>query len=119
MKRQAGMKALSLAVLATLAMWLVALSASGCYAHVRAGYDDEYEVDGPPPALQEDVVVGSPGPGYVWIGGGYDWDAHSKAYAWHAGRWDRPPSEKAHWEGGHYEMRNGHHYYRPGHWNKG
>jgi hypothetical protein len=117
MNRQGNVQVLSLFVFAALALGLVVAvgSTAGCAGAV-VGVDAEYEVDGPPPALQSDVVVASPGPGYVWIGGAYEWDVSRKSYAWRAGRWEQPPHGKRAWEAGHYEMRNGHHYYRPGHW---
>jgi hypothetical protein len=117
MKRQGSVQVLSLMVFAALALGLVAASSSGCAGGaVGIGVDTEYEVDGPPPAVQDDVVVASPGPGYVWIAGAHEWDPSRKSYAWRAGRWEQPPHGKSAWEAGHYEMRNGHHYYRPGHW---
>jgi hypothetical protein len=114
MKRQAKVQVLFLMVLAALTLGLVALGSAGC----SVGVAGEYEVGGPPPPYQDDVVIASPGPGYVWIGGDYEWNGGRKAYAWRTGRWERPPSAHAQWQKGHYEMRNGHHYYQPGHWQK-
>ncbi len=91
------------------------LSVAGCYVGppgVEVGA--EYEVDGPPPALQDEAVITSPGPDYVWIGGHYDW--HEKAYHWTPGRWDHPPHAGATWVAPRYEERGGKHIYHAGHW---
>jgi WXXGXW repeat (2 copies) len=94
---------------------LIALS--GCYVGVRGGaYEGEVEVDGPPPAVQDEAVIASPGPGYVWIGGAWDWNAGRRNWDWKSGRWERPPRSGVTWERGHFETRSGHHYYRSGHW---
>lgn len=114
MRRRGNLQLLSLLAVASVVLGLAALGTAGCT--VGVGYDDEYEVGGPPPALQDDVVIASPGPGYVWIGGDYEWNVGAKEYRWRAGRWEQPPRARASWQKGHYEMRNGRHYYRPGHW---
>jgi hypothetical protein len=98
----------------------VGLAAVGCYVRaVAPGYGAEFEVEGPPPAIQEEAVVASPGPDYVWVGGYWDWDVGVRHWAWRSGRWERPPHPEAHWSAGHYELRGGHHYYHPGHWDRG
>ena len=92
---------------------------TGCYVGVRGGgggVGAEFEVDAPPPALQEEVVLAQPGPEYVWIGGFWDWDVGRRTYAWRGGHWDRPPHPRAVWVPSHYERRGDRHYYRRGHW---
>jgi len=97
----------------------VGLATLGCYvAAAGPGYGAEVEVNGPPPPVQEDVVVASPGPDYVWIGGYWDWDVGARNFVWRAGRWERPPHREAHWIAGRYEFRNGHHYFHRGHWDR-
>jgi len=104
-----------------------ALALAGCYVHAAGpGYGaeagvggDYYEVEGPPPPVQEETVVASPGPDYVWIGGYYDWDVSARNYAWRSGRWERPPDRDAHWVAPRHEMRNGRHYYTRGRWSHG
>jgi hypothetical protein len=49
---------------------------------------------GPPPPPRE-VIVASPGPDYVWVGG--FWDGAPGHYTWVRGHWDRPPHGYAHW----------------------
>ena len=43
----------------------------------------------PPPPPAETVVVAAPGPGYVWIGGDYDWNGIS--WVWMGGHWAYAP----------------------------
>ena len=45
-----------------------------------------YPTFGPPP-LRAEVIVGRPGPGYVWIGGYWDWGGGR--YYWVGGHWAR------------------------------
>ena len=100
----------------------VGLATLGCYVRAAGpGYavEGEYEVEGPPPAVQEEVVLASPGPDYVWIGGYYDWDLGVRHFVWRPGRWERPPHAEAHWVAPRYEERNGRHYYHRGHWDRG
>ncbi len=49
---------------------------------------------GPPAPIVEARVV-APGLGYVWIPGYHMWNG--AAYAWAAGRWERPPRARARW----------------------
>jgi hypothetical protein len=48
---------------------------------------------GPPPPPRE-VIVASPGPGYIWLGG--YWDGAPGHYRWVRGHWDRPPRGREH-----------------------
>jgi hypothetical protein len=109
-------KILALGTCVALGLALGLLTA-GCYASVGVGPDDEYlEVGGPPPPIQADVEIAAPGPGYVWVGGHYDWAADRKDYAWTQGSWQRPPHGGAHWVAPRYEKRGEKHIYHPGHW---
>jgi len=95
------------------------LALSACYVRARGGdvgVEGEFEVDAPPPAVQDEVVVTSPGPGYVWIGGAWEWQGGAHSWGWKSGRWERPPREGQTWVAGHFETRNGKHYYRRGYW---
>ena len=69
---------------------------------------------GPPAPIVETRVV-APGPDYVWIPGYHHWNG--SAYAWVAGRWDRPPRAHATWVPGRWvrEGRRGW-YFVEGHW---
>jgi hypothetical protein len=96
---------------------VLGLIATGCYfGPAGVGVGAEFEVGSPPPPVRDDVVIAQPGPGFVWIGGYWDWDVAHRTYAWRAGRWERPPHGGAVWEASHYEFRQGHHYFRTGHW---
>jgi hypothetical protein len=105
-----------LGFLVGLAALMLGVFATGCYISPAVGVDAEYEVSGPPPAVQDEAVVVQPGPEFVWIGGYWNWDVRAKTFTWRGGRWERPPHAHAVWEAPHYELRNGHHYWRPGHW---
>ncbi len=52
----------------------------------------------PPPPLAETVVAAAPGPGYVWIGGDYEWNGIS--WIWIGGHWAYPPYPHAVWISG-------------------
>jgi len=66
----------------------------------------------PPPPLAQ-TVVGTPGPGYVWIGGEWVWNG---SWLWRAGYWAYPPYPRAVWVPA-YWHRGPHGWYcRPGHW---
>jgi hypothetical protein len=68
--------------------------------------------EAPPPAIVETETI-SPGPNFVWIGGGYVWRGH---WVWQHGRWARPPHRGAVWVAHRYEYRNGVHVYIRGGW---
>jgi hypothetical protein len=68
----------------------------------------------PPPSPAETVVVAAPGPGYIWIGGEYEWNGIS--WVWIGGHWGYPPYPHAVWVGGRtWHDRYGWHHDR-GHW---
>ena len=48
-----------------------------------------------PPALQSEIVVTAPGPGYVWVPGYWNWGG--SAYVWTKGAWLHPPHANARW----------------------
>ena len=67
----------------------------------------------PPPPVPVETVIVAPGPGYVWVGGEWAWNA---GWYWVSGRWCSPPHPHAIWVGG-YWGRGPHGYYRySGHW---
>jgi hypothetical protein len=49
--------------------------------------------DAPPPPVVEEVTV-SPGAGYVWIAGEWNWQGH---WVWESGHWARPPRPGMTW----------------------
>jgi WXXGXW repeat (2 copies) len=104
-----------------LAALTLGVLATACYvevprARVAVGAEYEYEVDAPPPAVQEETVVETPGAGFIWIPGFWEWDIGVHHYGWHAGRWERPPHEGAVWVTPRYEERQGRRVYTRGHW---
>jgi len=54
-----------------------------------------------PPVRVAEVVVASPGPGYVWVAGHYVWD--DGRWVWVRGEWIRPPQSGAVWVEGHWD----------------
>jgi hypothetical protein len=78
-------KVLSLMLAAALAM-----GQAGCVVSPPQGsvvVRDEVVLRAPPAALSERRVY-APGPGYVWIGGYWNWVAGR--HVWVAGRWAAP-----------------------------
>jgi len=88
----------------------------GCYAGYEGG-GVGVEVGLPPPALQAEVRVDSPGEGYFWVPGFWDWDVARADWVWAGGGWQRPPHEHAVWVAPRYHQRRGGHWrYERGHW---
>ena len=71
------------------------------------------DVDADPPPVQSEVVVTSPGPDYVWIGGSWVWTDH---WVWEPGRWQHPPHAGAVWVASRYENHGGHRVFVRGRW---
>ena len=69
-------------------------------------------VDAPPPPPPREVIVTSPGPGYVWLDGYYD--GSPGHYRWVRGHWDRPPHgrERARYYAPHWDRDHNGHYHR-------
>jgi len=72
-----------------------------------------YIRSGPPPLRAEAVVV-SPGPGYVWIPGYYNY--RGGGYAWVGGRYERAPRARARWVPSHWERDRRGWYFVEGRW---
>jgi hypothetical protein len=100
----------SLLLLTAVGALSLGASACGPAEYGVAGIDVGFG----PPALQAEVSVESPGPGYYWVPGYYDWDGGN--YTWVAGSWVRPPHEGAVWVAPRYEERGSHHVYHRGQW---
>ncbi|MDB6058025.1 MAG: 17 kDa surface antigen [Verrucomicrobiales bacterium] len=67
----------------------------------------------PPPAPQQEVIVASPGPGYVWVGGEWVWRGR---WVWAPGHWVSGPRPGAVWVGGVWVHGGRGWYHRGGHW---
>jgi len=78
--------------LRTLALALgafAALSLSGCVVvPARGGYAYEGVVAVEPPPVQEEYIGVAPVPGYVWLGGFWNWSGGR--YVWTQGHWEAP-----------------------------
>ncbi len=70
-------------------------------------------VEQAPPPLQVETVYVSPGPGYVWVAGEWEWQGR---WVWVGGHWVYPPRPGVVWVGGVW-VHGPHGYYRHhGHW---
>lgn len=58
-----------------------------------------------PPRTQAERRPPSPGRGYVWVPGYQNWNG--SRYEWAAGRWERPPQGRKHWDKHRWVKRNG------------
>ncbi len=57
--------------------------------------DETTYVESEPPPPQTEVVVASPGPDFVWVGGYWGFNAGRRE--WVRGTWQRPPHPHATW----------------------
>ena len=91
-----------------LGIILAAVGSLGCLTAAPASY--VYVQVGPPAPMVE-TVPARPGPGYVWVGGYWNWNG--SRYVWVHGRYVRHGGA---WCGGHW--RHEHHgwYWAPGRW---
>ena len=77
--------------LLTAALVLAGAALAACGGYSGGAYFVQY---GPPPPRYAVVGV-TPGPGYVWTSGWWDWRGNN--WAWVEGRWVRPPRARAVW----------------------
>ena len=70
----------------------------------RPTLPSEYYVEAEPPPLQREVMVPSPGPGFIYVRG--YWGVNGRTHAWVPGRWERPPHERAQWVEPRWERRD-------------
>lgn len=105
-------KQISRAFLPLLAL-LAVVALTGCYSEY-GGADVGLEVGGPPPAVRVEAGIASPGPGYYWTPGYWDWV--NADWAWVSGAWVQPPRAHAVWVAPRYDHRRGHWRYQRGHW---
>jgi hypothetical protein len=106
-----------------LLLTVSSLLAGGCVVHERAEYREpgvvvdaggEVVADSAPPAPIVETETVSPGPDFVWIGGGWVWGGGR--WHWDHGRWARPPHRGAVWVRHGYVYRGGRHVYVRGGW---
>lgn len=67
-----------------------------------------------PPAERVEVISRSPGPGYVWVTGHWNWD--TRQYVWIPGRWMVPERGYRVWRPGHWAHDRGGWYWIEGRW---
>ncbi len=96
MKRQTRIA--KLALIAVFALSLTAAPAAFAGVAVGIGFNVGFA---PPAPVAREVVVASPGPGFVWVAGHYDW-VPGVGYRWVGGAWLRPPFPRAVWVGPRY-----------------
>ncbi|HZO21992.1 MAG TPA: hypothetical protein VFB37_05755 [Steroidobacteraceae bacterium] len=110
--RQAGFRVAKL-----VAIFVLGISLGGCI--VAAGPPNEYYVGGPvdvaPPPPRVEEYGAPPYPGYIWLGGYWNWVGGR--HEWVSGHWERPhPHER--WVSHHWvHQRDGWHLAR-GHWER-
>ncbi|SRR5258706_16437145 len=84
-------------------------AATGCAGGYYSGY-----VSVPPPPIRAEYYGAAPGPGFVWVGGYWNWSGGR--YAWRPGYWGRPPRARAVWVAPAWEPRGGRYHFRRGYW---
>jgi WXXGXW repeat (2 copies) len=67
-----------------------------------------------PPALRVERRLPSPGAGYVYVNGFWNWDGGR--WGWVPGRWDRPAVADGYWIPARYVRSGRSTIYEPGHW---
>ena len=70
-------------------------------------------VEQPPPPPPAETILVAPGPGYVWIGGEWQWRGR---WVWISGGWVRPPYPHAVWVRGRWDRGPSGWRHVPGHW---
>ena len=92
---------------------------SGCATQAPAGDSPGAAVGqeiivptAPPLPVTEEVTV-SPGAGYIWVGGAWNWVGH---WVWESGHWARPPRPGMIWVPNQFEYRAGKRVFTRGGW---
>lgn len=103
-----------------------ALVAAGCIVHTAApvgggaasisvGSSQSYWVNSYPPQPLYEEMTPSPGYGYVWIDGHWDWDGYD--WSWVRGRWVRERPGYV-YVAPYYDYVEGRYIYRSGYWSR-
>jgi len=106
-------KWMNVAIRAALASAAVLVLESCGPAISGIGLEISYVQVAPPPPRME-VIVASPGAGYLWVDGFWGWQANQ--YYWTPGHWERPPRRNAHWMRGRWRHHDRGWYWVPGYW---
>jgi hypothetical protein len=95
----------------------VGMALTGCVVAPDQGHYVGGVVMVAPPAARVEVVGTAPTPGYVWLGGYWDWVGGR--HVWVPGHWAAPPHPGYHWVA-HTWVREGDGWrMRPGRWVRG
>ena len=92
-----------------LAGLLLAAILPGCAA--GGAYVGRY---GPPPPPRYGIVGVTPGPGFVWCDGFWDW--RGGRWFWVSGGWRRPPHRRAVWVPGYWHEEHSRYRFHRGYW---
>jgi hypothetical protein len=57
--------------------------------------DAVYVETAPPPPMRTEKTVPTPGPGFIWVPGSWNWGGTT--YVWVGGGWEQPPRPAARW----------------------
>jgi hypothetical protein len=74
------------------------------------------EVFGAPPPLRHEVIIGRPGPRYIWVPGYWNWEPGRRNYVWVGGNWLLPPRVGAIWVGPRVVYRGHRRFFYRGYW---
>jgi hypothetical protein len=102
-----------LRVAASTVVLLGALTLCGC---PHGTYFAAVNVGPPAPVVMGPGAIASPGVGWVWTDGYYDWAGNS--WAWRSGRWRRPPHPGYVWRGPTYRRQGNGFRVNRGHWSR-
>ncbi|MBN1197424.1 MAG: YXWGXW repeat-containing protein [Candidatus Aminicenantes bacterium] len=91
--------------LAWMLLVIMVTALSACVASPRTA---------PPPPRQE-MRMASPGPGYFWVSGHWEW--RSRDWYWIRGHWERKRPGRV-WVSGHWERRGKRQVWVRGHWRR-
>lgn len=69
-----------------------------------------------PPPDRVEVIVASPGPGFVWVRGHWGWERDD--YYWIPGRWVRVERGYHRWVPGHWRQKHHRWYWVEGRWSR-
>jgi hypothetical protein len=68
----------------------------------------------PPPAPMAETPTASPGQGFAWVAGFWNWNGTQ--YAWSPGHWERPPQPAQSWQAPQWEREGNRFRFRQGRW---
>jgi len=117
------MSTLKSLILQGAVLFVLAAAFAGCTCVVHSTHTD-YARPSPvfaksaPPAAQAESQPQSPGDGYVWIKGYWEWNVTTETWIWIEGTWEQKPEDGVAWTEPTYEDNNGDWMFTPGYWKK-